>query len=390
MPFNPFQKTLATIEPAGIGSEMGGRKGSRDGAQKAMDVDSFKRLLMTGNAGPAPTSAGAAVVGAVFGSGDDAATTRNKNHTSNVRASPISSLDDAESASEEDDPSTDGKAKPPPPIHRHGKPVNQRTPQVVSFSDFSTVNFGAASTSLPRTPAQSNDSQDVAPPALPARDAEPPPLPIRTSQRLPPPPPAVRGHNRNRSTSNTSTKSASTVGPGRESSPGPPQSQTMLKPPSSRAPPPPPARRLGLKGIPSPEATSTPDVTESAPQAEDEFSFDPTYPPPRPSLGAMSSSRSASFSSRGGSGASAPPPPPPPRRRGSSKGSQDVPRLGTWSPSESRRTSGEQHRTSMDSARRVSGGLEADAVRRGSGDVLADLSALQAEVDALRQRVRPI
>jgi hypothetical protein len=77
----------------------------------------------------------------------------------------------------------------------------------------------------------------------------------------------------------------------------------------------------------------------------------------------------------------APPPPPPRHRRRISFDAQ--------SPGESRRTSGEHPRRSIESARR---GSASSSIREeenfvssvGRPDIMADLSALQREIDALR------
>lgn len=424
-PYNPFQKTLATIEPS-RDSALLPKAGPGNGAKSALDVDAFKRLLMTGKADHdsslgMPTVAGAVVAGAIFGPSDSSTNTSSTSpqapsneRSASSHSSSRSSLDEAESVGEEDESSpannSSRESMPPPSSHRHGKLATQRTPQVVSFSDFSTTGSGISSiksfsqasdgifsvsnpSELDKPSSAGKGPPSVMspppPPRTSAQEIEGISLPPRTTQRVPPPPPASRSHNRNRSTSNTSntsTASASAAGNGLANSPALKQAPPNLKPPSLRAPPPPPARRAGIKTIPSPEPAQTPDISESVPQNEDGFSLAPTYPP-RPSMGSTGSSRSLSFSSRGGTGV---PPPPPPRRRGSSKGSVDVPRVGPVSPGNSRRTSIEQHRASMDSVRRVSGASEVDTGRRESGDVLADLSALQAEVEALRQRVRPI
>jgi hypothetical protein len=82
-----------------------------------------------------------------------------------------------------------------------------------------------------------------------------------------------------------------------------------------------------------------------------------------------------------------PPPPPPPHRHGR-------PSMETQSPSASQRTSGEQPRQSVDIVRRESTAsivlqetvagrtVESEAAERH--DILADLTKLQRDIDALR------
>ena len=144
---------------------------------------------------------------------------------------------------------------------------------------------------------------------------------------------------------------------------------------SARAPPPPPSRRsLSVRG----SSHHLPLTSSSA------ISL-PTPPPARGS--SRPTGRPASVLSMDLSNnkriSMAPPPPPPPHRHGrrSSKEAQ--------SPGESRRPSGEQSRRSVESARR---GSAASSIREeeriesnvGKPDIMADLSALQREIDALR------
>jgi hypothetical protein len=112
-----------------------------------------------------------------------------------------------------------------------------------------------------------------------------------------------------------------------------------------------------------------------------------SLPAPPPSRGSSRAGRPPSVLSMDLSSdkraSMAPPPPPPPPRHGR--------RISTdaHSPGESRRTSGEHPRRSIESARR---GSVSSSIREeewlesnvGRPDIMADLSALQREIDALR------
>jgi hypothetical protein len=111
-----------------------------------------------------------------------------------------------------------------------------------------------------------------------------------------------------------------------------------------------------------------------------------SLPAPPPSRGSSRAGRPPSVLSMDLSSdkrASMAPPPPPPSRHGR-RVSTDA-----HSPGESRRTSGEHPRRSIESARR---GSASSSIREekwlesnvGRPDIMADLSALQREIDALR------
>jgi hypothetical protein len=110
-----------------------------------------------------------------------------------------------------------------------------------------------------------------------------------------------------------------------------------------------------------------------------------SLPPPPPSRGTSGAGRPPSVLSMDLSNekrvSMAPPPPPPRHGRRIS--------IDAQSPGQSRRTSGEHPRRSIESARR---GSASSSIREeeslgsnvGRPDIMADLSALQREIDALR------
>lgn len=314
---NPFQKTLAHIEPRDSSDETAGGADDSSGATgragaKAFDVDAFTNMLKTGQGAPP-----------------------------RVEAQPAQStnLDDLEDASSEEEDvalnkshSSGSREAPPPPRHKYGKSIGgERAPQTVSFNDFED-DFQERKTS---------DSSD------------------QSRRRMPPPPPAAR-------------RPAADAPPG-PASPG--QAPSMAK--TNKAPPPPPARRGGSR------ANTISENASAEVGASDEVQDGAARRP----LGMSheASSRSSSISEyRGGSSTAAgqPPPPPPPtrRRRGSSKSSMENQAGASASASASR--------TGMPAGGAAAAGGNGGEAGRDGRDILADLSAFQAEVDALRSSYR--
>ncbi|EON66985.1 hypothetical protein W97_06101 [Coniosporium apollinis CBS 100218] len=466
-PTNPFSKTLATTEPsssqtpqhreAAATSERGTADQIGPGAGKgSMDVDSFKRLLMTGSAGSSASAYSTAVpsvsthhrsqsgIGGDSSSSTDTSSVSRQSIFEPVQEPQLESPRTSYELSITDDDESsnlmgegrrpDKKKKPPPPTgkRRHGKLVQQRAPQIVSFSDFSlSVSSPGvqppspidASKPLPPLQRTSSDLNKPLPPPPPAHfnpDVQPPlpeaenvaqiagpevtatPPPIEevpsAQRKKPPTPPLARRQSQRKP-----------LGPDRLSSnptPTPPPQAQETAPPealpsthSTKAPTPPPARRTAAAAT---SASTTPKPT--APSTTDLPGPSPSYPPT--SLARHSSSASASASAK-----AAPAPPPP--RRGSSKSSIDLSR----SPEESRRPSAEVLRGSLDGGRRASGasasslrneyaplgagngggvqgvgGAAVEEARKAGAasgsDILAEMEAMQREVEALRERYR--
>ncbi|KAF2760744.1 hypothetical protein EJ05DRAFT_241265 [Pseudovirgaria hyperparasitica] len=387
-PLNPFSKTLANIEPVGLNSTQKETQVDRKPTERmraSLDVDAFKRLLMTGSA--VPTSSGTpprtqSQLGTVAEAGDtseDQSLSRQSTaslHYDLVREESPStahqddlvseSKDRADSVNESKKPE---KKKPPPPKHRHGKPVGPRAPQTVSFSDFTLsmttehepVTFTSGPSTdlnkplpLPPVPAASTrtsssrettDSLDQSPQtstsALPTITTEP------TSQKkAPPAPPITRRHSQLRTASKqpeTRSRSNSNLTISSQHSDTPSTSMTHKTAP----PPPPPTRRPGAG------ASTSSDIPRSS----------------RSSIHSIQASGSL--------------PPAPPPRRGSSRSSMDVVRPSVEALADARRVSSDSKRFSRSS-------IDEDAAvdgRSESVDILAEMARLQAEVDALRQGI---
>ncbi|GAB7337414.1 hypothetical protein MBLNU457_g2756t1 [Dothideomycetes sp. NU457] len=455
-PINPFAKTLATMEPeqraaAVLGAASKGRPeiAQPTPARSTMDVDAFKRLLMTGTSGvsmaPAVSPRQEKVNPAVVPS-PPAQSPYETVHEPQPK-SPRSSSDSASSTQAEEtvaedpviksnrDNSNATASQPPPlPVHRHGKSVEPKAPQTVSFDDFdsefadfdkdqvaskatdggrptlsrsmsdlnkplpnpptsSMSGLQIGSSSVEPTPAIENSTYNNTFEETQKKIAPPPPPTARrqaqTKTRSPNPlnleqPPSGRG----RSGSNLSQASARS------------EESTASKA-SNRPAPPPPRQAAASSG------DATFDIvrdTSTAPSAESASISNPKMrPPPPPSRQSArpagqitrtpSSQSSSSLQNRRASthGGLAPPPPPPPRR--------GAPRGGTGDDSgiHSRRSSGQSMTSSerKDSVSSLQRSIEerADEIVKHAvdaqlppSDLLADLDAFQREVDALRAK----
>lgn len=329
------------------------------------------------------------------------------------------------------------KAKPPPPANHRGKLLSHKGPQTVSFADFDiTVSPDAAQNSpasssldssrlpLSRSPSDLNKPLPP-PPSLNSPDSSLTTLPsqspsqeddkTRPSKIAPPPPPVPRRTSStrvdgltSRPRSSSQLSKSSFAGDFEESPP------SLTSPPQSQLgkPPPPPTRRP-LSIIPSVDREASVSSQASTAKA-------PPPPPSRQSLrGTTTLTRTPSTTSTASIGhrrispsLSGPtPPPPPPPRRGDKRSSLDGrgihPGPTTRHPSDgSQRGSIELRRssnTSLNHGRPPSisslqyvGEAGEDAADTSAAqntdvnsgkDILADLSAFQAEIDALRAQI---
>ncbi|KAJ3938828.1 uncharacterized protein N0V96_010933 [Colletotrichum fioriniae] len=404
-PDNPFGKTLQDLE--GLADV----KPSSGGSAKAMDVNAFKMLLLTGQAGvgtpPPQTSVPQAdkAPGASY-----AAPELETPRTSQDIADR--GIDDQRSLLAS---SPSMKKKPPPPSSRHGRKISVQTSGRPHISSETASPVSPSDVNKPLPPAPSShggdDTEDVfareAAGKVPEQDSPTPsstPTPAlpATGKRPTPAPPPRRGHARSQSLTANAGANAPSV-PSYEADTPPRSSLESQRSRSEsfrsiNAPAPPPPRRphashrqsfqlaspstgsfQGASPAPSDIDTSI-HATENTPPK--------TSPPPPPparntSIRRPPSVRSIEAPSRKISGGKEnAPPPPPPRQRGSSRGSMDG--YGV-------------RRTSIDSTRAMGSNVpeepaaeddaqqEYDAASSGKGaDILADLDALQREVDALR------
>lgn len=451
-PPNPFSKTLSDLENT---SADGAGVNAITGAKGSMDVDAFRRLLMTGQPGaPHAPASPQAQLQPPYHQGDAA---------SNTDASSISrhSIFDAsnlpqetprtshEISDDEDEDEEHGllptqrtqrktlRKKPPPPASRHGKPFNLDlsgqdsaeepglSPKLRSSSANSDLNKPLPP--APRLPGgDTNESvfDREAAGKIPEVDVDPdapddeippprPPTPPNASHSTAPlplpkkpaaPPPRRGGHGRSDSRA-TVTSLASPVSATHNSKEDYEDGESVRRPSSDsirsrsssiRAPapaPPPPRRSAASSNPPRPNnGLTSPGVSRTPTSPGSGYTWPGDSPTPRVSSGGAppppparknsvrsgrpASIRSIDSTSRriDGSGAltptsaAAPPPPPPrPRGRGGSRTSADggsdsmVPRVHEPVPE------------------------EVHIGDSGAGkDILADLDALQREVDALR------
>ncbi|KAG9230044.1 hypothetical protein BJ875DRAFT_445402 [Amylocarpus encephaloides] len=417
-PANPFSKTLETMEQSG--HEGLGISVVASSGRASMDVDAFKRLLMTGNAGlstntlPPPVPAHITHQGlGDGGSSTDASSisrqsifeTSHEPHPESPRTSHEISEpdDDSHGLISESQFSTSSRKKPPPPSSRHGRLIRV---QLRDDPQLSTLNatLPATPSTTPHqfipSPVLSTPSQtDLNKPLPPAPNRashesdresvfdkeaagklpEPPSPSSSIRKKTPPAPPITRRRSQLVSDSKLSRSNSGRLSPKvEEDERGAMYSTEAGRPRSNsgKAPPPPPSRRpASIRNsshhLPSPSA-STVSLPAPPPTRGASRKSSTGRPPSVNSLDMSSNSKRLPF---------IPPPPPPHRGRNS---------LDAQSPGDSRRTSGEQIWNSAhvqrdpgaSSLSRVDAGVD-----KGEGkDILADLSALQREIDALRSQ----
>ncbi|KAG8625315.1 hypothetical protein KVT40_007066 [Elsinoe batatas] len=424
-PANPFARTLATIEPNGTGKDGG------DAAKKpAMDVDAFKRLLLTGKAdGPVeqPTQDTSSLTDASAVSRQSLSDGSKEVHSE----SSASSLEDA--STKEEESNSEDEVVEDPEQEQTLAPVERTTPghgpQTVSFDDFDkdleTAQPEPLHDTTPTPPLPRERSISDLNKPLPASPSTAPiglEVPVSQAQideakspakkaGLPPPPPTSR---RGVKPTNPS-RSSSNVDPSAQAAP---ESGSVVaplvgkpKPPPPRAPPPRVASRetkrlSSLQDHANSSSDSVPTI--STPDTELTSSAK-VRPPPPPSRSSHKPSQSQDLKRTPSSsssivnpvrkvspatgGASTPPPPPRPRR-GDKRSSIDGTQAGlNGDISDTRRSSGMSfdRRDSVSSLQRVAEdeaaqAAKAEAEQKATNDMLADLDAFQREVDALRAK----
>ncbi|KAI0015767.1 hypothetical protein F4780DRAFT_44976 [Xylariomycetidae sp. FL0641] len=460
-PYNPFSKTLQDLERTGDDQDASPK--AAGGGKGSIDVNSFKRLLLTGHTNisnqtsasdPSAASQGPARQSAQY-SADDAHGEQERQETdeksSSLPAAPLATV-----------PPAPARKKPPPPSSRHGKLIKielgadgkpSSTPDTTQpkpndqvarrSSSQSTISLQSPSLAtdvnkpLPPAPTRPSMDGDVDSPfdreaagKVPEAFAE-----MQANPKPPTPPPATR--QRSGSQNSTQSRKPAPVAPpprrhGRSNSKAPsintinsdedpPRSSmdsTRSRTDSLRnstsadkpntAPAPPPPRRpqhsrrtssyasAGLNSLPtSPDANehqqsplglgtrqSTSGSTSERPGATVTTGKDgvpklsaPPPPPTRqpstrrpPSAQSMEVPGHSKKASKEKVGGVAPPPPPPPRLRGAS------------------RASNEGVKTEADEPKSDETVPAPSAVNPGGKqgeEILADLDALQREVDAL-------
>ncbi|KAM0716147.1 hypothetical protein Q7P37_008661 [Cladosporium fusiforme] len=430
-PYNPFARTLATADSQ-YGLQRATTEEQRNekqtsGAPPKMNVDMFKNILMTGSASPSPPVAPPTQPSRPQDSSSSTDTSSvsrqslfdpaHELHLESPRTSfDQHSISDEEEAGDNEHAHLMGptvsrpeaEGPPPPPKHRHGKALGPKGPQTVSFADFhesiptgwqqppgprtppvNSALQGILRPSTPRSPSSDlNKPLPVPPEARPASEpstegmeggistiqSSPPPHPeAPQAKKIPPPPPPTarrQGGGRSRSGSNLTQNSIQE------------EDGETPKPTPKAVPPPPPSRRThNPPAQPSPSVETPPVTQPGSPSLENR----PTPPPPRrnPSKSgshARSPSNASSNSIPRMEGG-APPPAPPPRRGAAPK----------------RNSIGDEYKKSHDQSQgsETSSLRQIDEAAKDSAplaepqqqrDMLADLAALQAEVDALRAK----
>lgn len=438
VPANPFAKTFAGLgtesqpSPASLKSEERPTEAENKTARPHYDVDDFKRLLLRGEKNVSGPSA--AVPPPVSFQGQHSV----GDSSSNTDASSISrqsifepttgpALQESPRSSHEGSPmdeeqqqlvgstlSISGKIKPAAPKPRHGKLVRTNTPQIVSFED-PTLSFSSSTTSmtlpvsstskLPGTLSDIEKPLPIVPNALDSvhatetvesptesfkRNSYSAPSDIQASptpqKRNAPAPPLSRRHSLRPKPFATSERSTPISEEGSQDSF--PLSQS---PPTtaSKVPPPPPPRRTGHARNSSPSSMSTTTsatATQSQSRSDDPATKSMKARPPTPPNRSPSLSGVKRQSTQPLSGSPAMAPPPPPRRRGSSASnySYNPSRLsGTYSTVATERMRSDSNASSI-SQMPLNSPTASNTENR---DVLADLSALQREVDELRGKI---
>lgn len=433
MPANPFKKTLASLgtesRPAPPTPDGEGRSTEAESktTRPHYDVDDFKRLLLTGE--KSVSGASTAVPPSVsFQSpahvGDSSSNTDSSSISRQSIFEPVSGpLQESPRTSHEsvlsDDerqrlvgsiPTAPERVKPSTPRHRYGKLVKPSAPQTVSFEDPTlSISDSAMSAAAPvdqSMPGTPGDVDKPLPPLPPPQNTQPitqnpneythndmqdshsetedAPSSNNAQKRSPPAPPLSRRHSQLRAKPFASSTERST--PIKEEAPTGSKLLSQISPSvSSKAPPPPPPRRAGLvrgnsSSSMSTAASFTPVFDQS--NATDVSTRSPKPGPPVPpnrSPSVSSVKRQNQTKSIPGSPSMAPP--PPPRRRGSSQSSYTPSRLSGHYTERLRSDSGA---SSISHLAMTPVGPSAAETK----DVMADLSALQREVDELRGKFK--
>ncbi|KAK2757945.1 hypothetical protein FQN54_004351 [Arachnomyces sp. PD_36] len=356
--------SFAGESEASLGKDSGGEAG-----RAALDVDSFKRLLLTGDAGDRGS--------ATFGHKDDglyAAATKYPDldptllppgGARDISATPLNNSV-ANSGHKE-------RKKPPPPKTRHGKPIKvdelQTAPSPQPTPERSSSSLSASYTP-PRQSSGSYSDTNKSQPVPPTEGASIPPTDSRTTQsppevlssvppqfKKPPTPPLARRQSQLRSSKNSLTRSNS----GRIAQPSTSGSNAA---PSHKVPPPPPRRQDRTALTSSSESSSQHGVPSSGVDHGTEESTTQQTPSRTPSISSGKQHHRLQNIQ--------PPRPPPPRRlRASSRSSADSANPVIPPAGEIPKSTGQE-----------GGGATTDT--SNANDILADLSKLQREVDELR------
>ena len=378
-------------------------------------MDEFKDLLLTGRKAPVevPFPPSHSTSHGSHAPGDTSSNTDASSISRQSIFEPLPGLQqDTPRSSHEISPAEEGrlrstqisssateKMKPLVPKSQHGKVMRENAPQAIALPNSSVgsptreLAPGTPPPSLSRTPTDLNKPLPLPPATEPVEahannsgmsSASPqcnqePSSPTR--RREPPAPPLSRrqGHSRPKSLLESTGRAyvsseASSVSTYQQS---PNLSNKEISPFGPRQPPPPPPRRPGpVRGLS--ESSSASAMSPIATPTSSSFTDDsinnvqkqrPPVPPTR-NRSTSSTKQSNRIASKSGSPTMAPT--PPPKRRGSSQSS-----LGPFPFSVDQQQVETRHQRSDSAASSIK-----------SKDIIADLSTLQKEVDALRGKFR--
>lgn len=396
-PGNPFSKTLQDLE---IPDELEAQRREEGDALKAansdrqtLNVDAFRRLLMTGDSGVNSSQASSDTGGPTAQTWTPLDAPQTQEYTATPEARGSSSTSQA---------NKDKKIPPRPPSSRHGKTIkaeNNANTSTEETAQTTESHTGEVTNPLPEAPVRGSldaDSPFDNETMGRASEQSTQDTAAGASRKPAPAPPPRRGHGR----SDTKTNAHSQPTTGQSSSSKPTDDDlsarssidsTNARPDLSRhnAPAPPPPRRphgSTKQTVPTPSSTatepsgtqarSTSDSTESTQSNEASTSLPAKHaksaaPPLPPARNSNSGRRPQSLygaenagrrtSGEGKQKDSMPPPPPPRRQTGNAQGP---------------------------GSRKMSNEAEEGAVPGKGADILADLDALQREVDALRGQMK--
>ena len=382
---SPRNSPIRTTFPGRIESN----SSPASGHKTPMDVDAFKRLLLTGAKDPVPASSMSLSVLGQHGSQGD-----NSSNTDTSSISKNSILDSQTDLSPETpDTSQDAtpldeegesifrhrirKSEPPTPPRRRGSDLG-RPQSLRGHNDQPTPASSEIASSRPTSII--TDSNKSISAYLPTEATVPnqPGSPLSNSfnsssrQRVAPPPPISRRNSQMRAKQQQFHGVASSIA--EETFPEP-----ILPPPPaiSKAPAPPPPRRKGTERVAAVSLDHANQSIEGPSILEDRSSQIPTKaPPPPPSRSGSKAKTSRPIQIPSIARTVNVPPPPPPRHRASSGSSYASQRASTeltglsnesQPPSSQPNSQEDQPRATEDTK-----------------DILADLSTLQKELDAYR------
>ncbi|CAG8955007.1 hypothetical protein HYFRA_00008697 [Hymenoscyphus fraxineus] len=421
-PPNPFSRTLETMEQSARGGQGQVAPSVTNPGRASLDVDAFKRLLMTGSAGldlqmPSPLNpAQAARLGdGGSGSTDTSSISRQSIFEAPPGAHPESSRTSHELSELDDDvqdltsgnhSSAMGKKAPPPPSSKHGRLLRLELRDDPPLSNLSSPTTPSSTFFQPKLlpirqpPLQTDLNKPLPPSPRPAshdsdpesifdkesagKTPEPPSTSVSIRRKTPPAPPITRRLSLLASDSKLGRSNSARL-PSKvdeeeramfeSTEDGRPRSG------SGRVPPPPPSRRpASLRASSHPLSLSPSPSTMSLPAPVPA----PIPPPTRgPSTRKTSSGRPPSVRSLepqpNSKRASVVPPPPPPRagRIHAEAQTTGIPRIVSG---ENSRPSIESHESTLSYQAHI--GPNED--KAGGHDIIADLTALQREIDALR------